>query len=200
MLDSIKAPFDKCIQYLVDNIEVDPHFKEFLQYAKASNIPVVVLSSGMEPIIKALLKALVGDEADDIDIVANGVTNRPGKKINEEGGWNIVFHDDSGFGHDKSLTIRPYAELSADNRPTMFYAGDGVSDLSAAKETDLLFAKEGRDLIRYCVKEDVPFTVFDDWKTILEKTKEIVSGEETVTEAARKGYEAYKRGESGVKL
>lgn len=25
----------------------------------------------------------------------------------------------------------------------MFYAGDGVSDLSAAKETDLLFAKAG---------------------------------------------------------
>ncbi len=25
----------------------------------------------------------------------------------------------------------------------MFYAGDGVSDLSAASETDLLFAKKG---------------------------------------------------------
>ena len=25
----------------------------------------------------------------------------------------------------------------------MFYAGDGVSDLSAARECDLLFAKEG---------------------------------------------------------
>ena len=50
---------------------------------------------------------------------------------------------DSGFGHDKSLTIRPYAQLPADQRPTMFYAGDGVSDLSAARETDLLFAKKG---------------------------------------------------------
>lgn len=26
----------------------------------------------------------------------------------------------------------------------MLYAGDGVSDLSAAAETDLLFAKEGK--------------------------------------------------------
>lgn len=50
----------------------------------------------------------------------------------------------SGFGHDKSLTIRPYAQLPEDQRPTLFYAGDGVSDLSAARETDLLFAKEGR--------------------------------------------------------
>lgn len=37
----------------------------------------------------------------------------------------------------------------------MFYAGDGVSDLSAAKETDLLFAKAGKGespvrIIRCC--------------------------------------------------
>ena len=53
----------------------------------------------------------------------------------------------SGFGHDKSLEIRPYANLPAEERPTLFYAGDGVSDLSAAKETDLLFAKAGRGML-----------------------------------------------------
>jgi 2-hydroxy-3-keto-5-methylthiopentenyl-1-phosphate phosphatase len=50
---------------------------------------------------------------------------------------------DSHFGHDKSREIRPYANLPDAERPTLFYAGDGVSDLSAAKETDLLFAKKG---------------------------------------------------------
>ena len=54
----------------------------------------------------------------------------------------------SGFGHDKSLTIRPYANLPADKRPTLFYAGDGVSDLSAARETDLLYAKKGHGMRR----------------------------------------------------
>lgn len=49
----------------------------------------------------------------------------------------------SHFGHDKSLEIKPYAALPADKRPTLLYAGDGVSDLSAAAETDLLFAKKG---------------------------------------------------------
>lgn len=49
----------------------------------------------------------------------------------------------SHFGHDKSIEIRQYARLPKEERPTMFYAGDGVSDLSAAKETDLLFAKKG---------------------------------------------------------
>jgi 2-hydroxy-3-keto-5-methylthiopentenyl-1-phosphate phosphatase len=34
--------------------------------------------------------------------------------------------------------------LNDNERPVLLYAGDGVSDLSAAAETDLLFAKEGK--------------------------------------------------------
>ena len=123
----------------------------------------------------------------------------------------------SGHGHDKSLTIRPYAQLPSEQRPVLFYAGDGVSDLSAAAETDLLFAKKGHgasaaftavsnppadtaaDLIGYCVQRDIPFTVFEDWSSILEQVKEIVEGRTTVQEAAKRGYEAYRReGGGGV--
>ena len=57
---------------------------------------------------------------------------------------------DSHFGHDKSIEIRQYANLPDAERPTMFYAGDGVSDLSAAKETDLLFAKKGHGKRQDC--------------------------------------------------
>jgi 2,3-diketo-5-methylthio-1-phosphopentane phosphatase len=198
MMDSIPKPYDECIKFVVDNIDMDTHFKEFLSYTMANNIPVVVLSSGMVPIIQAMLNKLVGDDSKTIDVIANDVVARPGKDINEEHGWEIIFHDDSGFGHDKSLTIRPYAEIPPESRPTLFYAGDGVSDLSAAKETDLLFAKKGRDLVTYCVREDIPFTLFEDWTTILEKTKEIVEGKTTVHDAAHEGYEAYKKGEAGV--
>lgn len=56
----------------------------------------------------------------------------------------------------------------------MFYAGDGVSDLSAARETDLLFAKKGMDLVTYCEREDIPFTLFEDWSTIAAGVKDIV--------------------------
>lgn len=65
------------------------------------------------------------------------------------------------FGHDKSRAIRPYAALPADHRPILIYCGDGVSDISAARETDLLFAKKGRDLVKHCIIEGVPFFPFD---------------------------------------
>jgi 2,3-diketo-5-methylthio-1-phosphopentane phosphatase len=201
MMDSISMPFDQCTQLLLDNIKLDPHFAEFYQWSLENNIPVVVLSGGMEPIIHALLKKLVGPTADKMQIVGNYVAARDGKNINEDRGWKINFrHEESGFGHDKSVELRKYSSLPEDVRPTMFYAGDGVSDLSAARETDLLFAKQGHDLIAYCARENVPFTVFQDWSNILEKCKAIVEGKTTAQQAAKEGYEAYKSGAAGVNI
>jgi 2-hydroxy-3-keto-5-methylthiopentenyl-1-phosphate phosphatase len=135
-------------------------------------MPIVILSAGMTPIIKGLLKASVGSDSDNIEIVSNHVKLRDEhQNLDEPGGWEIEFHDASNFGHDKSLAIRPYAP---EKRPTLFYAGDGVSDLSAARETDLLFARKGRDLVTYCVREDVPFTIFEDWRNIEKMVREIV--------------------------
>lgn len=175
MMDSIKRPYKDCVQLLVDNIKLDVYFKDFLKYAESVNMPVVILSGGMTPVIKGLLEHLVGPDADNIEIISNHVRVREGfKSIDEPGGWEIEFHDDSGFGHDKSLAIRPYAALPEEKRPTLFYAGDGVSDLSAARETDLLFAKRGKDLVTYCVREDVAFTIFEDWRDIEKSVREIV--------------------------
>lgn len=142
MLDSVKTPYNECIATLQRNMRLDPYFVEFYNWAKENNVPIVVLSSGMVPIIRALFETLLGPNLDNLYIVANDVESRDGKDINTEGGWQIKYHDDSHFGHDKSLEIKPYAALPDGERPTLLYAGDGVSDLSAAAETDLLFAKK----------------------------------------------------------
>jgi 2,3-diketo-5-methylthio-1-phosphopentane phosphatase len=128
---------------------LDPGFRGFLDYAHSQGIPVIILSGGMEPLIRALLAKLVGEkEAADLKILSNNVRPRDGKDLyNDEFGWEITYRDDSGHGHDKSIAIREWSHLPDAERPILFYAGDGVSDLSAAKETDLLFAKNGRGAI-----------------------------------------------------
>ncbi|KAK9472352.1 HAD-like domain-containing protein [Dipodascopsis tothii] len=179
MLDSVKLPFDECIDYLLKNVELDPGFGEFYHWAKSEGIPVIVVSSGMRPVIHALLTKLVGAEAaDDIEIVANDV------KINADGSWDIVFRDESDFGHDKSRAIRPYSGPPRGQRPTLFYCGDGVSDLSAARETDLLFAKIGRDLITYCERENIAYTVFESFADIHAKIAEVVRGDLSLQDLA----------------
>lgn len=95
MMDSVKAPFDVCIRTLLENVQLDPAFGEFHRWCGANNIPIVVLSGGMQPIIRALLSHLLGEaEASDLQIVSNDVQPRPGKDINDEDGWDIKFHDD----------------------------------------------------------------------------------------------------------
>jgi 2-hydroxy-3-keto-5-methylthiopentenyl-1-phosphate phosphatase len=74
-----------------------------------------------------------------------------------------------------------------------------VSDLSAAKETDLLFAKEGKgtsesapglmlqkstdifpDLVTFCDKQGLPYVKFRDFSEILEHLKGITSGQTSI--------------------
>lgn len=54
------------------------------------------------------------------------------------------------------------------------------------------------DLITYCARENVPFTVFEDWSSILATVKKIVAGETTVHDAAKQGFEDYKAGKAGI--
>lgn len=96
MLDSVKPGFDECIQVLKENMKLDPYFIEFYNWAKEKNVPIVVVSSGMVPIISGLFEELLGHKPDPkhLAIVANDVESRDGKDINTPGGWQIKYHDD----------------------------------------------------------------------------------------------------------
>lgn len=98
MMDSVSATtgFADCIATLRRNIALDPHFAEFFAWARDYNVPIVVLSGGMRPIIQALLGSLLGEsEAETMQIVSNNVAPRvDGGDINVPGGWQIVFRDD----------------------------------------------------------------------------------------------------------
>lgn len=183
MLESINASFPECIEFLVQRVQLDPGFKDFYFWARENNVPVVIVSCGMTPIIQTLLAKLIGQEAvDQTEIISNDV------KINDDSTWEIVFRDESSFGHDKARAIRPYAEQS--DRPILLYAGDGVSDLSAARGADLLFAKAGRDLIRYCDNEKIPYSVFHSYSDIHKAIQDLVEGKVTIKELAAKASRA----------
>lgn len=198
MLDTWNMPFPRVLQILNENIKLDPGFKEFLIWAREKDVPVIVLSSGMVPVLKMLLRQLVGEDLfKDLEIIANDTRFVPPKNsLDEANGWTIKFHDESGFGHDKSLTIRQYARAIAQmpdsEKPTLLYAGDGVSDLSAARETDLLFAKEDKDLVTWCEREGIPFTTFRDWSTILQETRDIYEGKKSVKKVASEGLRKHR--------
>jgi len=94
MMDSITTPFSECVDYLVKNIELDVHFKEYLDWALENEIPTVILSGGMRPVVTGILKNAIGDDVDKIDIICNEAEARPGMSIEHEAGWQITYHDE----------------------------------------------------------------------------------------------------------
>ncbi|CAD6573041.1 MAG: hypothetical protein TREMPRED_000712 [Tremellales sp. Tagirdzhanova-0007] len=175
---SAKHSFEECKHVLQKNIGLDPGFKKFYAWCKSNDIPVIIVSSGMTPIIRAVLSTLLSPtEADQIDIISNDVRFLDPAQKGES--WEIVFrHPDSGFGHDKSKAILPYRDLPS--QPTLFFCGDGVSDMSAAKHADLLFTKimanGDSDLMAYCKREAIPHVPFRDFNDVLRRVQEVVAG------------------------
>ncbi|TFK38257.1 HAD-like domain-containing protein [Crucibulum laeve] len=181
MLESVVANghlFEDCKRILRRDIKLDPGFKDFYAWCKEHDIPVIIVSSGMAPLIRAVLSNLVGEkDASEIEIVANEAI------VHEDGTWDIQFrHPSSGFGHDKSQSILPYRAL--ESPPTLFFFGDGVSDISAAKHADVLFVKEKpggeNDLAAYCIRERIKHVLFQDFSTALSVVQSIVESKKTV--------------------
>lgn len=181
MLDSVHNPWPECIEYLKKNIKLDGGFKDFYEWCLTKNILVVIVSSGMKPIIHNLLLNLLNDTYTEnpLEIISNDV------KVADDGSWDIVYRDSTSFGHDKSIEIKKiinYKKQVDNSKTHFFYCGDGVSDLSAARETELLFAKKGKDLIKYCETERIPYTTFKDFSDIHKAVQEIVQGKKGIAE------------------
>lgn len=177
-MHSIDGTLEECAEYQRKYADLDIGFAEFYRWARASAIPVVVLSAGLQPLIRALIARLLGPEAAaEIEIISNEVVAWEDTKGTTRRDWQVKLHDGTEFGMDKSVHIEAYKNkllcMPDAERPILLFAGDGVSDLSAAKSADLLFAKAGKDLITYCKREEIPFVTFEDWRNILEVTKRI---------------------------
>jgi len=102
-----------------------------------------------------------------------------------------MFHvlSNSPYGHDKSRMILPYRSLL--NPPTIFFFGDGVSDISAAKHADVLFVKvkpnADNDLAAYCVTENIKHICFEEFSSAFEVVKKVVDGRMSVEKALALG-------------
>lgn len=61
--------------------------------------------------------------------------------------------------------------------PLIVFIGDGVSDLAAAREADVLFARRGLRLEEYCIQHKITYTPFDTFADI-KKEIEAISRED----------------------
>lgn len=108
-------------------------------------------------------------------------------KITEDGKWSAVWRHDTDLGHDKALSIQEYradAKLESDNGtvPMIIFIGDGVSDLAAAREADVLFARRGLRLEEYCLEHKIKHIAFDTFADIQKEVIKIAKVDDAKTQ------------------
>lgn len=90
------------------------------------------------------------------------------------------------MGHDKALSVNEArSEAAVDCHegeiPLIVFIGDGVSDLPAAREADVLFAKRGLKLEEYCIENKIGYIPFDTFADIKKEVEVIIKEDQEKT-------------------
>lgn len=170
---SLDLPFDTGLKAISEALTLDLDFKTFHQFCLNNNIPFNVISAGLKPILRRVLDHFLGEESSaKIDIIANDAT------IDGDGHeWKPHWRHDTESGHDKALSINEYkdaAKIESEDGtvPMIIFVGDGVSDLAAAGEADLLFARRGLALEKHCIEKNIKYLPYD---TFADVQREIIN-------------------------
>ncbi|KAH8670947.1 HAD-like domain-containing protein [Xylariales sp. PMI_506] len=182
MWGSLNVPFDDGFDVMEKALDIDPDFQSFHKWCLENNIPFNVISAGLKPILRKVLDTFLGEEeSSHIEIIANDA------EIKQDGSeWKPIWRHDNELGHDKALSVteaREAAEMTCEDGtvPLIVFIGDGVSDLPAAREADVLFARRGLRLEEYCIENNIKYYPFDTFADIQKKLEEIRKEDEEKT-------------------
>ena len=151
----VRVPLDEADTLLATRTRFDPSFASFVRFCRDRNYELLVLSSGVQPLID---RAFARNGLEQVPVLANGIET-------SEQGWRFLFRDGSDNGHDKAAAVRG---ARAQGKYTV-YIGDGPSDFEAAVAANERFAKAGRELGRYLSERGLPFTSFTHFTEIERK-------------------------------
>lgn len=175
MWGSLTIPLEDGFDVMKNNMEMDPKFKEFHEFCMQNNISFNVVSAGLKPILRKVLDAFLGaQEASHINIVANDADIR-----SDGAPWKPIWLHETELGHDKALSVnKGRAEAAAfcneGEIPLIIFIGDGVSDLTAAREADILFARKGLKLEDYCKQNQIPYIPFETFGDVKKEVRAIL--------------------------
>ncbi len=157
IFQNIKITESEYKKFILDNFELNPGFKVFIDNLKKYNIPVAVISGGF---INGIEIFFDKHNISNIEIFAN-------KLIFDKDNLEIEFYDDiedccsnGPCGNCKIQRYKEYKKL----RDNIVFIGDGFTDRWVAKESEILFAKS--NLIEYAKKDNIPYIPWENFYDI----------------------------------
>lgn len=146
---------------IIDSQRLDPQFVSFYEFCSLNNIPLTILSEGMDYYISRILK----NYNLNIPFYANKFVY-----LEAENKIGLEFpYSDSDCGKCGTSKRNILMNQTADNEISVFI-GDGFSDACVVNYADIVFAK--KSLASYCWKNNITYfeyQTFGDIKKKLEK-------------------------------
>ena len=153
---------DEITQFVLDQAQIRQGFEDFVAYTKSQQIPLFIVSGGIDFFVKPLLKDYISEE----HIYCN-VADFSRDTISIE--WPHTCDElcSNGCGCCKPSIIR---KLSEDNTYKIVI-GDSITDLQAAKLADKVIARDF--LSEKCEELNIEFEPFETFKDVIHILKQL---------------------------
>jgi 2-hydroxy-3-keto-5-methylthiopentenyl-1-phosphate phosphatase len=140
---NIPAGREAMQSYVKQNANLRPHFGEMVSYCQGRDIPVAVVSAGL-------------------DFAVNTTFSEAGIRFD----YQYARAGNEHLGNSKGLVVERYRSQGY----RVFYIGDGRSDFEAAERADVVFAH--RVLAQECRRQSIPFRPFAHFGDVLTALQE----------------------------
>ena len=161
--NSIRASRSDMADYVRQNAHLRPYFGELWDYCREREVPMAVVSAGLDFYVKALIE---GSGRTQVPVYAVETDFTP-EGISYE--YRFVRPGMERMGNSKGLIVDQFREQGY----YIIYIGDGMSDFEAAERADLVFAH--RSLAEECARTGIPFRHFEDFRDVLTAVQECVN-------------------------
>lgn len=148
---------------IIDKQELDPRFLDFKEFCGRNNLPLTILSEGMDYYINRVLK----NNALDIPFYSNKIVLSADKRS-----FKLEFpYSDSDCNRCGTSKRNILMNLTGDDEISVFI-GDGFSDACVVNYADIVFAK--KSLASYCWKNNITYYEFQTFGDIIKKLEKIL--------------------------
>lgn len=171
-----------------DGCELDPYFSEFVKFCAGHEIPVTILSDGLDLYVERILK---NHHLSHLVWFANHAEFvRDGSKTKLVPSFPYRDAECERCGNCKRNHL---LTMSGDD-DVIVYVGDGISDRCPVRYADIVFAKH--DLIPYCQSQNISYHDYQHFGNVRERLAQLLEQKRLRTrrEAAMARREVFMQG------
>lgn len=156
----IKEPRERLEQFVVAHIDIRPGFAGFVRYCQQETISLVIVSSGLDFYIEAVLAAI-------------GMAHLKlhcAQAAFSQHGIGVRYVDPQGNLVDRDFKLR-YLNWLQQRDNSVVYIGDGLSDLAVARQASSVLATGS--LCWLLDAESIPYQPFDDFHDVAKQVRHL---------------------------